>query len=421
MPLTVVCGTNWGDEGKGRMVDYLAQNADMVLRYQGGNNAGHTIVNDKGAYKLHLVPSGICYPNIKNVLGPGMVIDLESLANEIQFIEESGISTKNLFISDRATICFPFHRIEDIWEEERLGDKAYGSTRKGISPAYGDRYMKKAMLLGDLLEPIRLRERLFHIVEWKNLVNRGLSGRTAFNYEEVLEWVDTYANRISEKICNTTELVETAIKHGETLLFEAQLGALRDIYFGIYPFTTSSSTLASFAPLGAGIFSSTPDRVVGVMKAFSTCVGEGPFPTEIIGPLADELRESANEYGATTGRPRRIGHFDAFASRYGTILQGATEIALTKLDSLSGQMALQICTHYELEGAPIRNFPLTFANIVPVYISLPGWTEDIQNVRDFNQLPLNAKNYVLEIEKLIKCPIKYVSVGPERSQIIQRS
>ena len=421
MSLMVVCGTNWGDEGKGRMVDYLAQNADIVIRYQGGNNAGHTIVNEKGKYKLHLVPSGICYPSVKNILGPGMVIDLESLATEIQLLSDAGISTKNIYVSDRATICFPFHRNEDIWEEERLGNKAYGSTRRGIAPAYGDRYMKKAIQLGELLNWNRFKDRLFHILEWKNLIYSGLNRRgEIIKYEEVLEWAETFGNTIRNRICNTTDLIEDSIRDGAKVLFESQLGALRDIYYGIYPFTTSSSTLAAFAPIGAGVFSRTPDQVVGVMKAFSTCVGEGPFPTEFTGPAADRLRETAEEYGATTGRPRRIGYFDAFASRYGATLQGATEIALTKLDSLSGQKELLICTHYEMDTKSIQHFPISFDNVQPAYMSVPGWTEDIRESRDFSELPLNAQNYVLWIEELIKRPIRYVSVGPERSQIIDR-
>ena len=421
MSITVVCGTNWGDEGKGRMVDYLAREADIVVRYQGGNNAGHTIVNDFGTFKLHLVPSGIFYPHTKNVLGPGMVIDLESLVEEIDLLTRSGFDTSNISISHRATICFPFNRQEDIWEEERLGKNAYGSTRKGIAPAYGDRYVKKAIQVGDVCDWPRFKRRLAEILDWKHLVHdRAGHSEDAFNYEALLEWANHFGNKLRNRIRDTTEQLESALAGGKRILFESQLGALRDIYFGIYPHTTSSCTLASFAPVGGGLFSATPDKVIGVMKAFSTCVGEGPFPTEITGRAADELRETANEFGATTGRPRRIGHFDAVASAYGAMLQNATEIALTKLDSLSGQEELLICTEYESEGSA-TGFPLNFTNVRPVYTRLPGWIEDISECRRFADLPETAQTYVKRIESLVDRPILSVSVGPHREQLILRS
>lgn len=421
MSVTVVCGTNWGDEGKGRMVDYLAQTADIVVRFQGGNNAGHTIVNNFGTFKLHLVPSGICYPHIKNVLGPGMVIDLEALVEEIKLLSDAGIDTNNIYVSERATICFPFHRMEDISEEERLGKNAFGSTRRGIAPAYGDRYMKKAIQVGELRDWEGFKERLAHIIEWKRLNSNSIRDQSMPDYTETLRWSQTFGEQIRKKIHNTTELLERAVRQGESVLFESQLGALRDIYFGIYPFTTSSCTLAEFAPVGGGLFSRSPDRIVGVMKAFSTCVGEGPFPTEIVGVAADKLRTTADEFGATTGRPRRIGHFDAFASSYGTMLQNATEIALTKLDSLSGQDELLICTHYEVNGQAIQNFPLNFGNVRPAYIRVPGWDEDITECRRFHELPANARNYVLKIEELVQCPVRYISIGANRNQIIDRN
>jgi len=423
MSITVVCGTNWGDEGKGRMVDYLAQEADIVVRYQGGNNAGHTIVNNLGTFKLHLVPSGIFYSKIKNVLGPGMVVDIESIVDEIQSLSAAGIDTENIFISDRATICFPFNRLEDVWEEERLGKNAFGSTRRGIAPAYGDRYMKKAIQIGELLNWTSFQQKLAHILEWKKLLNSGLPQYEKMpTYDEMLDWSSTFGDQIKGRICNTTDLLEDGVRSNQNILFESQLGALRDIYFGIYPFTTSSCTLADFVSIGGGLFSKAPERIVGVMKAFSTCVGEGPFPTEIHGSDADTLRTTADEYGATTGRPRRIGHFDAFASSYGTKLQNASEIALTKLDSLSGQKNLLICTDYEVNGNRLRNFPLTCtADIHPVYTEVSGWDDEITNCRRFIDLPVAAQNYVLTIERLIGCRIRYVSVGAKRDQIIDRS
>jgi adenylosuccinate synthase len=350
-----------------------------------------------------------------------MVIDLESLVDEVQSLNAAGIDTKNIYVSNRATICFPFNRQEDVWEEERLGKDAFGSTRRGIAPAYGDRYMKKAIQVGELLNWSRFKQKLYHILEWKNLITSGLYHQESMaSYEETLDWSHTFGSRIREHICDTTELMEKAVRNGKSVLFESQLGALRDIYYGIYPYTTSSCTLAAFAPIGGGLFSRMPERVVGVMKAFSTCVGEGPFVTEITGLRAEELRQTAQEYGATTGRPRRIGHFDACASRYGAMLQNATEIALTKLDSLSGQGKLLICTHYEVSGQPIQHFPFDLANALPVYIELDGWTENISTCRQFNELPANAQKYVLMIEKLIQHPINYVSVGPDRHQIIYR-
>ena len=422
MSIEIVVGANWGDEGKGRMVDYLAQDADFVVRFQGGNNAGHTVINEFGEFKLHLLPSGVFNPKVINILGPGMVIDLEGLAKEIEEIKAQGI-VPNLRISDRATVCFPFHRMEDEWEEERLGKDAFGSTRRGIAPAYGDRTMKKAIQVGELLYPERLEERLRRNVDWKLLRAKQFYGKESpFTFENMLEWITTYGGAVKDLICDTSALLEEGVKSGKKILFEAQLGTLRDLNFGIYPFTTSSCTLAAFAPIGGGLFSQHPDRIVAVVKAFSTCVGEGPFVSLMEKEEADALRESAKEYGAATGRPRTIGHFDALATRYGAWAQGATEIALTKLDSLSGKKCLKICTHYEFRGEKIDRFPLNAVldEAKPVYEEMPGWDEDISGVRDFDALPKAARDYVLEIERLVQCPVRYVSVGPEREALIDR-
>ena len=423
MSIEVVCGTNWGDEGKGRMVDYLAREADVVVRYQGGNNAGHTVVNEFGSFALHLIPSGIFNPHVTCILGPGTVIDLEALDTEIRHLTAAGINCDHIQISDRATILFPFYRDEDAWEEERLGDHAYGSTKNGIAPAYGDRHVKKAMRVGELFYPEQFEAQLKHIVEWKNLVAAGVFNRTSgVSFEAMLDWAQTYGERVKDRICDTTALLEEAAAAGKRILFEAQLGALRDVYYGIYPYTTSSCSLASFAPVGGGLFGRQVDRVIGVMKAFSTCVGEGPFVAAMTDEEADALRETAMEYGATTGRARRIGHFDAVASRFGAEVQGATEIALTKLDSLSGRKRLRICTHYEYNGERLSRFPLNpvLDAAKPVYTECDGWDEDVTGCRDFADLPPAAQHYVLEIEKLIECRIRYVSVGPERSQLIDR-
>lgn len=421
--ITVLVGLQWGDEGKGRMVDYLAGNIDIVARYQGGNNAGHTVVNEFGTHKLHLIPSGIFYPDVINVLGPGMVIDIEALAEELSELQKAGINTGNVRISDRATVTFPFHRLEDTLEEERLAGAAYGSTRRGIAYAYGERYMKKSIMIGDLLYPEVMRQRVRSLVEWKNLLlSRVYGSKKTVDFDETMNWLMQFGSKIIPMICDTTALMESAASAGKDVLFEAQLGSLRDIYFGIYPFTTSSNTLASFAHIGGGLFNKRIDRVIGVMKSFSTCVGAGPFVTEMPETEAGRMREVAFEYGASTGRPRRIGHFDAVATRYGARIQGTDEIAMTKLDSLSGMKELFICNEYEIEGKSFSDFPIpaVLQSASPRYLEMKGWDDDISKVRDFDKLPDNARKYVLKIEELVGYPVKYVSVGPERESLIVR-
>ena len=419
--ITVLVGLQWGDEGKGRMVDYLAQNADFVARYQGGNNAGHTVVNQFGTFKLHLIPSGIFNPGVINILGPGMVIDIQSLSEEIAELEKSGINTDSIRSSDRATVTFPFHRLEDNLEEDRLGGEAFGSTRRGIAYAYSERYLKKSIQLGELLYPDHLKKRMKGIVEWKNLLIKNVyKSSELIELDSVLDWLSEYGEKIKHLICDTTSLLEKASSENKKILFEAQLGSLRDIYFGIYPFTTSSCTLASYAPVGGGLFNKKIENVIGVMKAYSTCVGSGPFTTEMQESEAKNLRETAFEYGASTGRPRRIGHFDAVATRYGAMIQGTNEIAITKVDSLSGQKKLLICNEYEINGKSVTDFPLTPALEIanPKYIEMEGWSEDISKCRNFNELPAAAINYINKIEELIGYRIKYVSVGPERESLI---
>ena len=421
---SAVVGINWGDEGKGRMVDYLAQEADVVVRYQGGNNAGHTVVNSYGEFKLHLVPAGVFNQRALNVLGPGMVVDLEGLVDELESLSAAGVSAwENVRVSDRAAVCFPFHRLEDELEEERLSERPYGSTRRGIAPAYGDRYLKKAIQVGELVEgEAWLRERIAWVVEWKaGLLRRRYGVDPAALVEETVAWTLEYGRRIAPLVCDTTQLLRTALRDGSKILFEAQLGALRDVFFGTYPMTTSSNCLASYAPVGSGLYG-LPERVVGVVKAFSTCVGEGPFVTEMDPREAADLREVSNEYGAATGRPRRIGHFDAVASRYGVAVQGANELALTKLDSLSGRRELLIATAYDVDGSRLSSFPLNpqLERATPVYERVPGWEEDVSGVRRYADLPAAAQAYVERIEELVDCEIRYVSVGPERDALIDR-
>ena len=421
--LTSIVGTNWGDEGKGRMVDLLSEKYDIVVRYQGGNNAGHTVVNEKGKFILNLMPSGILRDETVNVLGPGIVIDLEHLCGEVQRLREGGIevSPKHLKISDRATICMPYHKLLDCLEEDRLGDKKFGSTRRGISPVYADKYMKKTIRMGDLLHWDTLRERLAGIIEWKNLTVEKGYGHEPVRLDDIMDWLEKFGRCFTPYVCNTTEYLSQAMKENKSIIFEAQLGALRDIEYGIYPYTSASTTLAAYAPIGAGIPFAKLDESIGIMKAYSSCVGEGPFACEMFGPEADALREAGGEYGAATGRPRRVGGFDVVASRYGAMMQGCTYVALTKLDVLSYLEKIPVCVAYELDGKRIDYFPSDIDELnaaKPVYEYLPGFHCDVSGCRSKEELPAAALDYIRYIEKAINCPIKYVSVGAEREACI---
>lgn len=421
--LTSIVGTNWGDEGKGRMVDLLSEKYEVVVRYQGGNNAGHTVINEKGKFIMNLMPSGILRDNTVNVLGPGIVIDLEHLASEAEHLRQGGIeiSPEHLKISDRATICMPYHKLLDGLEEDRLGDKKFGSTRRGISPVYADKYMKKTIRMGDLLHWDTLRTRLEGILEWKNLTVEKGYGHSPVLIDEIMDWLEKFGRPFAPYVCNTTEYLGAAIKEGKSVIFEAQLGALRDIDFGIYPYTSASTTLAAYAPIGAGVPFARLDESIGIMKAYSSCVGEGPFTCELFGDEAHALREAGGEYGAATGRPRRVGGFDVVASRYGALMQGCTYIALTKLDVLSYFEKIPVCTAYELDGKRIDYFPSDIDELnaaKPVYEYLPGFNCDISACRRPEDLPKAALDYIRYIEKAINCPIKYVSVGAERDAYI---
>lgn len=418
---TAVVGINWGDEGKGRMVDLLSEGYDVICRYQGGNNAGHTVVNEKGKFILNLLPSGIFRDDAMNVMGAGMVIDIEHLCNEIKTLHEKGvgISSGNLKISDNAFICLPYHKKQDVLEEERLGDKKYGSTRRGIAPVYGDKYMKKGLRMGDLLNFGALRSKFADILEWKNIMLKGY-GSDEIDFDEIMQWLYDFGTRLIPFIADTTEYLSACAESKKNILFEAQLGALRDIDYGIYPYTTSSQTLAAYAPIGAGIPGAKLDRVVGVMKAYSSCVGEGPFTVEMFGDEASVLREAGAEYGAATGRPRRVGGFDVVASRYGVQVQGADELALTKLDILAYLDKIPVCVAYEIDGKKTELFParekLTIAT--PVYEYLPGFKTDISKCRRAEDLPDAAVKYIRFIENAVGCSIKYVSVGAGRDDYL---
>ena len=422
--LTSICGINWGDEGKGRMVDLLSEDYDIVCRYQGGNNAGHTVINERGKFILNLLPSGILREGVVNVLGNGMVVDIKHLTEEAGRLRAQGIkiTPENLRISDKAVITMPYHVLMDCLEEERLADKKFGSTRRGIAPVYADKYMKKAFRIGELLHPERMYARVRDIVEWKNLTVEKGYGHAPITAEEVIDYLKTYGEPLKDYICDVGLYLNEAHKAGKRIMFEAQLGALRDIDFGIYPYTSSSSTIAAYAPIGAGVPNLKLDKSVGIMKAYSTCVGEGPFTAEYFGEKAEKLRAAGGEYGAATGRPRRVGPFDVVASRYGIRCQGSDEIALTKLDVLSEFEELEICTAYELNGKIIHDFPFTDALDLckPVFERVKGWHCDIASCRKFEELPRAAQDYVLLLEKLCECNIKYISVGAEREQIIIR-
>ncbi|HOJ47437.1 MAG TPA: adenylosuccinate synthase [Bacillota bacterium] len=421
--LTAITGINWGDEGKGRMVDLLSANYDIVVRYQGGNNAGHTVVNEKGRFILNLMPSGILRDGVVNVLGNGMVIDIKHLVGEIERLRAGGITItpENLKISDRAVICMPYHVSQDILEEERLAEKKFGSTRRGIAPVYADKYFKKGIRMGDLFELESLKSRLADIVEWKNLTLSKGYGAQAVSAEEMYAHIVEYGTQLLPFICDTGAYLDKAAEEGKNIMFEAQLGALRDVDFGIYPFTSSSNTIAAYAPIGAGIPNRKLDNVIGIMKAYSSCVGEGPFTCELFGEAADKLREAGSEYGAATGRPRRVGGFDVVASRYGIRVQGADFIALTKLDILSYMEKIPICVAYEVDGVRTQEFPIgaKLDRAKPVYEYLDGWMRDISGCRKLSDLPENARKYVEFIEKSVGCPIKYISVGAEREQYIE--
>lgn len=422
--LTAVVGVNWGDEGKGRMVDLLTEDYDVVVRYQGGNNAGHTVVNDRGKFILNLLPSGILNEDTVNVMGPGMVIDLEHLVHEIDRLRAAGIeiSPKNLKISDRAVICLPYHVRQDIMEEERLGEKGYGSTRRGIAPVYADKYMKKALKMGDLLYPDSLEEKVDGLCKWKSLTLEGGYNDRSSDPRGVLLWLNKWGDQIKPYICDTSVFLEQQLEEGKRILFEAQLGALRDIDYGIYPFTSSSSTLAAYAPVGSGLPGRKIERTLGVIKAYSTCVGAGPFVAECDDEWAESLRSIGAEYGAATGRPRRVGPFDIPASRYGAKVQGADELALTKLDVLTGMEEIPVCVEYELEdGTRTRDFPMGDAlnTAKPVIEKLPGWNENVVSVRKFEDLPENAQKYVRFIESNVGVPVRFVSVGPERGALVE--
>ncbi|WP_168118865.1 adenylosuccinate synthase [Paenibacillus sp. HB172176] len=424
MTVTAIVGANWGDEGKGKMTDVLAAEAACVVRFQGGSNAGHTIMNDFGKFSLHMLPSGVFYPSVKNVIGPGAALDVKALLTEWNELAERGVPAPELYVSERAQVVLPIHRLLDELEEERLGERGFGSTKRGIAPFYADKYAKLGIQVADLFDAKRLKLRLEQCLAPKNVLLQHLYERPPVRIEEIMEQLQSEAKLLRPYVSDTTFMLQEAAGKGESILLEGQLGALRDPDHGIYPFSTSSSTLAGFASIGAGIPASSITKVVAVVKAYSSCAGAGPFVSEIDGAEADELRRrggDAGEYGVTTGRPRRMGWFDAVATRYGCRMQGATETVLTNLDVLGYLDEIPVCVGYELKGG-IRTdrFPVTakLEGAKPIWKSMPGWRSDISRISSYEALPEQAKRYIRFVETEIGIRIATVSVGPRREQTI---
>ncbi|HHV96906.1 MAG TPA: adenylosuccinate synthase [Clostridiaceae bacterium] len=418
-----IVGANWGDEGKGKMTDLLAAESDFVIRYQGGSNAGHTIINNYGKFALHLLPSGVFYEHVTNILGPGVAVNIKTLVLELENLKQKNVPLPKLLVSERAQIVMPWHVLFDKLEEERLGGKSFGSTKSGIAPFYSDKYYKVGIQVCDLFYPEILKEKIASICELKNILLKHLYHAEFLNPNEIYDEISRYSEIIEPMVADTTSLIANAIKENKNILLEGQLGALKDPDHGIYPFTTSSSPLAGFAAVGAGIPPHEIKNIIAVTKAYSSCVGAGPFVSEIFGEEASTLRErggDAGEYGATTGRPRRMGWFDAVATRYGCTVQGATEVALTLLDVLGYLDEIPVCIAYEIEGQITDTFPVTHElyKAKPVYKYLPGWKCDISKIRKYEDLPQAAKDYVSFIEDAVGVPIKYISNGPRRDNII---
>ena len=427
MPAFVVIGGQWGDEGKGWMVDLLAQDAAIIARYSAGDNAGHTIINHMGKFALHLVPAGIFYPDKLCLIGNGVVVNPAVLLDEIHQLEERGVSTKNLFVSDRAQVLFPYHQMLDELEERARGDAAIGTTKRGVGPAFVDKIARRGIRMADLLEPDALRARLEQVLPEKNAVLVKLYEAEPLDFEELFDAFVKFGCELKPYVRDTSSIVRDALDNGEQVLLEGAQGSLLDVDAGTYPFVTSSapSPLAAGAPIGIGIGPTQIERVVGVYKAYMTRVGAGPMPTELDDETGDILRREgpAPEFGATTGRPRRCGWFDGVASRYSVRVNGVTGAALTRLDVLDNFPAIEVCTAYELDGNQIDFFPPTMtqlSRVTPVFEEHKGWQAETADVRKFNDLPKQAQLYVERIEELLGCPIEMVSVGPEREQIIIR-
>lgn len=422
-----IVGANWGDEGKGKITDMLSKESDIIIRFQGGSNAGHTIVNDYGKFALHMLPSGVFYQHTTCILGNGVALNIPYLFNEIKDIVDKGVPAPKVLVSDRAQILMPYHILFDQYEEERLGGKSFGSTKSGIAPCYADKYSKIGFQVHELfMEEAALKEKIQGVCQQKNVILEHLYHKPTLDPEELFRTLLEYREMVKPYVCNVSAYLYQAIQDGKKILLEGQLGALKDTDHGIYPMVTSSSTLAGYGAIGAGIPPYEIKEVMTVVKAYSSAVGAGAFVSELFGEEAEELRKrggDGGEYGATTGRPRRVGWFDAVATRYGCRVQGATEVALTVLDPLGYLDEIPICVGYELDGETVTDFPHTtdLYRAKPVLKKLPGWKSDIRGIREFDQLPPECQNYINEIEKELGVPITYVSNGPGRDDIIKRT
>ena len=420
-----IVGANWGDEGKGKITDMLAETSDIIVRFQGGSNAGHTIINNYGKFALHLLPSGVFYGHTTSIIGNGVALNIPYLIKEINSLVEQGVPKPKVLVSDRAQIIMPYHIKFDEYEEERLGKNSFGSTKSGIAPFYSDKYAKIGFQVSELFDDEILRDKLARVCMQKDVILEHLYHKPAIDKEELMNTLHEYRDMVAPYVCDTALFIQEALKDGKTVLLEGQLGTLKDPDFGIYPMVTSSSTLAAYGAIGAGIPPYEIKDIITVVKAYSSAVGAGEFVSEIFGEEADELRRrggDGGEYGATTGRPRRMGWFDAVASRYGVRMQGATQVSLTVLDVLGYLDELPICVGYEIDGKITRDFPVTakLKKAKPVYEKLPGWKCEIKGIREYNELPENCRKYIEFIEKELGVPVTMVSNGPGREDIIYR-
>lgn len=420
-----IVGANWGDEGKGKITDMLAETSDIIVRFQGGSNAGHTIINNYGKFALHLLPSGVFYGHTTSIIGNGVALNIPYLVKEINSLIEKGVPKPKVLVSDRAQIIMPYHIKFDEYEEERLGKNSFGSTKSGIAPFYSDKYAKIGFQVSELFDDEILKEKIERVCIQKDVLLEHLYHKPAIDKAELLETLHEYRDMIAPYVCDTALFIQEALKAGKTVLLEGQLGTLKDPDFGIYPMVTSSSTLAAYGAIGAGIPPYEIKDIISVVKAYSSAVGAGEFVSEIFGEEADELRRrggDGGEYGATTGRPRRMGWFDAVASRYGVRMQGATQVSLTVLDVLGYLDELPICVGYEIDGKITRDFPVTaeLKKAKPVYEKLPGWKCEIKGIRKYEELPENCRKYIEFIEKELGVPVTMVSNGPGREDIIYK-
>ena len=421
MPAFAVIGGQWGDEGKGKVIDYLAELVSGVVRYAGGNNAGHTVVNDKGEFQLHLVPSGICWPDVYGIIGNGVVVDPEVLLGELNGLWERGIDTDKLFISDRAHVIMPYHILLDALEEKARGSSAIGTTGRGIGPTYMDKTARMGIRVGDLLDPETLRPRLEQTLSFKNKVITAVYGCEPLSTEEIMEKSLEWGNQLRPYVSPTEQIVQDLLEKDENILLEGAQGTLLDLDHGSYPYVTSSSPSIGGACTGLGIQPQAIRGVLGVYKAYSTRVGGGPMPTEVFGEAADAWREMANEFGVTTGRARRVGWFDAVAGRYSQQVNGFTGMVLTRLDILDGFASVKICVGYRANGQEVKRFPSDTRLLElcePVYEEMPGWDEPTAGATSLSQLPANARAYVGRIESLVGCPAQIISTGPSRQETI---